>query len=988
MKKILFSVTLTLFVCAFANCLRAQYINTVAGTGIAGYTGDLSPAASAHLNGPFGIAVNNATGDVYFADSANNCVRMVSGVTGIITTVAGTGIAGTTGDNGPATAARLSSPVGVALDASGNIYISDIGSSRIRMVTVATGIINTVAGNGTAGYLADGVAATATRLNRPYAVAFDAAGNFYIADWGNHRVRKVTIATGIISTFAGNGTGGYISDGVAATATRIKNPDGLAFDAAGDLYIADYGNNRVRMVNTSGIINTVAGNGTSAYAGDGSVATATGINRPVGIAFDATGNFYVTDSLHQSVRMITVATGLMSTFAGTGVAGYNGDCIAPTTAQLNVPTGLAFDGSGSLYITDKNNNRIRKVSPPCSGTPSAGIAMSTAYDGCVSYTPTLFLSGASTGCDISYQWESYNGAAFTAIPGATNATYSPTISGASNFDCIVTCNGSGFSATSAPVFIVVSSPVVVSPINYANNTVCPGDTIMVSDTSSNATWSATNLNATVDASGIVTGFTPGLDTILYSVNNGCGTFSTSLTVTVNPIVTPGVVISLSSASTSVCTGTPVIYSGIPTNGGLSPAYTWYVNGLFSGVGSSLTYTPINGDVIMCTITTNAPCATTLTSSASVAMTVIPIVTPSISITDSAYGDSVCTGSLITYYSNITNGGLSPSFDWAVNGTVLVSGPGSTFTFTPLPGDVITAQLSSSLACAVSVSDTINMTVTSSQTPVISISAFPGDTTCPGYAVTYTASTVYGGITPTFLWKKNGIPVATGSTYVHIPATGDTIQCALYSSSPCRTSDSVFSNVIHMVVRPLTLATIAAAAHPGTTIAAGQADTLVAAGANIGSTSLYQWYINGVAIAGATSSIYVSDSFANNDSVFCIVHNGNPCAAPSVLNTNVLRISILGAGLQDIAGTGFDIRLIPNPTTGKLIVEGSLSTGEQTASIQITNLLGRVVGSYTAPVLNGKLKKQIDLGDGLTNGIYILHVITDAGHQVSRFTLDR
>ena len=990
MKKLLYSV-FVIFLSAFVSNLRAQYITTVTGTGVAGYTGDGFAALSAKLNSPFGIAVDPVTGNVFFADSANHCVRKITAATGIITTIAGNGSAAFSGDNAASTAARLSSPVGVALDASGNIYISDLGNGRIRKITAATGIITTVAGTGGTTFGGDGGLATAAtaKINKPYAVAFDAAGNFYIADYGNHRIRKVTISTGIISTFAGNGTGGFLGDATPATTARINFPEGLAFDASGNLYIADYGNNRVRMVNTAGIISTAAGNGTSVYGGDGSAATATGLDKPIGIAFDAAGNYYVTDRANNSVRMVNPATGIISTTAGTGTAGYNNDCISPIAAQLNLPSGLAFDGSGNLYITDRLNNRVRKIIPPCSGTPSAGIANSTAANGCNSYTPTLSLSGASTGCDISYQWEySADGSSFSSIAGATSATYSPTVTAASYFDCIVTCNNSGLSSASTSLLLNITHPIVFSPI-AGNTSICPSDTAQLSDTVTGGNWTATNAHASVNASGIVTGNTAGLDTIVYSAFNLCGTYRDSQVVTVNPIVTPSTFITLSTGTTFVCVGTSVIFTGNAINGGSGPAYTWYINGVFSGIGSTLTYTPINGDMITCTLTSNAPCLTTPTASASVTMTVTSLITPTISISDGLYGDTVCAGTSLIYYTSVTNGGFTPVYDWTVNNVLL--GSGSTFTYTPSDGEVIKCTLTSSFACAnpASVSDSITMTVDITQSPTISITAFPGDTSCPGYAVTFTASTLYGGITPAYLWRKNGINVATGSSYTHTVVTGDSVQCILYSSSPCRTDDSVFSNVIHMAIAPTTTATFSITPHPGTTILAGQTVTLTSGGSHIGSTSTYQWYVNGIAIAGATSGIYASSSFNDNDSVFCLVHNGNPCALPTVIYSSKVGLHVIGGtGIQQISGSGSETRIIPNPNTGSFTLESSVNSNDREATIQVTNLLGRVIASYSATVTNGQIKKQLMIGNDAANGIYFVHIITGADQKVTRFILNR
>jgi sugar lactone lactonase YvrE len=223
------------------------HIASQAGNGVLGYSGDGGPAASAEFSSPTGVAVDSS-GNLYIVDADNNRIRKVTASTGIITTVAGNGTAGYSGDGGAATSAELDTPFGVAVDASGNLYIVDVNNDRIRKVTASTGIITTVAGNGTWGYSGDGGTATSAELFSPFGVAVDASGNLYIADSGNNRIRKVTASTGIITTVAGNGTAGSTGDGGAASSAELSYPTGVVVDSLGNFYIADYNNNKVRTV--------------------------------------------------------------------------------------------------------------------------------------------------------------------------------------------------------------------------------------------------------------------------------------------------------------------------------------------------------------------------------------------------------------------------------------------------------------------------------------------------------------------------------------------------------------------------------------------------------------------------------------------------------------------------------------------------------------------------------------------------------------------
>jgi hypothetical protein len=331
-------------------------IGTVAGSGTPGSSGDGGLATAAQLNRPTGVAVDSL-GNFYFADYSNFRIRKVSAA-GVISTVAGNGTAGFSGDGGLATAAQLDRAIDVAVDSLGNLYIADSNNNRIRKVS-ATGIISTVAGSGTAGFNGDGGLATAAQLNGPVDVAVDALGNLYVADANNNRIRKVS-AAGIISTVAGNGTAGFGGDGGLATAAQLNGPQFGAVDALGNLYIADFGNKRIRKVSAAGIISTVAGNGTTGFSGDGGLATAAQLDRPQCVAIDAAGTLYIADFGNNRVRKVTPA-GIISTVAGGGSSGL-GDGSLATAAQLNGPAGVALDSAGSLYIGDYLNNRIRKVS--------------------------------------------------------------------------------------------------------------------------------------------------------------------------------------------------------------------------------------------------------------------------------------------------------------------------------------------------------------------------------------------------------------------------------------------------------------------------------------------------------------------------------------------------------------------------------------------------------------------------------------------------
>lgn len=342
-----------------ANALLAtNIIYTIAGNGSAVFSGDGGPALGA------GMSVNcmhpDVYGNVYLADGSASRIRVVNTL-GIISTFAGNGTAGFSGDGGLATAAELNEPLDVCVDYTGNVYIADTFNNRVRKVNTS-GIISTFAGNGTAGFSGDGGPATAAELNQPFGVRVDVVlGDVYIADSNNNRIRVVN-TSGIITTFAGNGTAGFSGDGGLATAAQLNFPVDMQPDIFGNVYIADYDNNRIRKVNiTTGIITTYAGTGTAGYSGDGGLATAAELNSPTDVSVDASGNLYIADWANNVIRKVDTTTGIITTFAGNGTAGFSGDGGPATSAELNLPNGVRTDVFGNVFIADTLNFRIREV---------------------------------------------------------------------------------------------------------------------------------------------------------------------------------------------------------------------------------------------------------------------------------------------------------------------------------------------------------------------------------------------------------------------------------------------------------------------------------------------------------------------------------------------------------------------------------------------------------------------------------------------------
>lgn len=337
--------------------LPNNIITTVAGNGGGGFSGDGGAATNTTI-GP-NSALMDVFGNLFIADRGSFRIRKV-GTNGIITTVAGNGAPIYSGDGGAATNAGFNGPVGLAMDVVGNIFVADANEYRVRKVST-NGIATTIAGGG-AFYSGDGGAATNASLGSSLDVAVDSYGNIFVAS-GN-RIRKVD-TNGIITTMAGNGSSGFFGDGGAATNANLKGANAITLDASGNLFIADTANNRVRKVDTHGIITTVAGNASYGYSGDGGVATNASLFSPMGVAVDVFGNLLISDNGNNRIRVVDT-NGIITTVAGNGptypaTGSYSGDGSAATNASLNSPQRISVDASGSLFIADANNHRIRKV---------------------------------------------------------------------------------------------------------------------------------------------------------------------------------------------------------------------------------------------------------------------------------------------------------------------------------------------------------------------------------------------------------------------------------------------------------------------------------------------------------------------------------------------------------------------------------------------------------------------------------------------------
>ncbi|MEI8279381.1 MAG: hypothetical protein WCG87_06430 [Bacteroidota bacterium] len=443
--------TITLATLCFSQPTQAQVINTIAGTGNSGYSGDNAAAVSADLNNPYGVAMDNF-GNIYFADNNNHCIRKVD-TAGIITTIAGNGMAGFGGDNGPATAAQLLQPTDVSVDAMGNIYIVDGGNGRIRKVDAA-GNITTIAGTGIPGFSGDNGPATDAQLSSLSFITLDNYGNIYFSDNDNNRIRKIDVA-GIITTIAGDGTVGHTGDNGPAVNARVGGILGIAADLAGNIYFTEQDYQYIRKINTNGIITTIAGTGVAGCTGDGGPALSAELHNPSGVAVDAMGNVYVTELYNESVRKID-ATGKITKLAGNGVSGFGGDNGPALAASLYVPEDVVADGKGNVIIADFFNNRLRYVS--CVAvTPSVTIASNVGTNIAAGTAVTFTATALNGGTNPFYQWKK-NG---NNVGTGTNTYTDNALQNSDVISCEVTndgaCNNNAIASSNAMNMTVITA---------------------------------------------------------------------------------------------------------------------------------------------------------------------------------------------------------------------------------------------------------------------------------------------------------------------------------------------------------------------------------------------------------------------------------------------------------------------------------------------------------------------------------------------------
>lgn len=512
--------------------------------------------------------------------------------------------------------------------------------------------------------------------------------------------------------------------------------------------------------------------------------------------------------------------------------------------------------------------------------------------------------------------------------------------------------------------------------------ICTNNSATYTDAVAGGTWASSNTTvaSVVSGTGVVSALSAGTTNITYSIG-GCiatkvltvNTSPTAFTVTGGGGVCAGgtgVNIGLSGSETALISY--VLYNGaspVTTVNGTSAAFNF---GTYNTAG---TYT------VLATNPVNS-CTTAMNGSAII--TITPPVVPSVSIA-SSIAPGACAGATGTYTATPVNGGSSPTYSWSVNG-VSVGVTTNTYTYTPAIGDVITVDLTTGGICAspTTAAGSHTDSLTNNEIPFVTVTVSPGNPICEGSLATFLATGTFGGTAPTYRWTKNGINVATGPTFSYVPTGGDNVFCKMLSNYVCRLADSVFSSHVIMVVNaPIPAPAVTIIANPGTHINAGQADSLVAVVTSTGPVPTYQWYINGVAVAGETNALYVSNAFVNHDIVSCKVTNTDACAASTFTS---VTMNVGTTGLAETGAVADYLGVQPNPNNGVFRVYGYFAAVDDVVILSVSNMLGQTIYSDKTTVINGKIDKQIGLGNALPNGMYLLEMRSADEHKIIHFVI--
>ncbi len=563
-----------------------------------------------------------------------------------------------------------------------------------------------------------------------------------------------------------------------------------------------------------------------------------------------------------------------------------------------------------------------------------------------------------------------------ATSGGTWSSNNPAIASAGSATGIVTGVSGGGTTISytMPTGCFVTKTVTVNPLFPITGItgLCVGSSYVFSDLAPGGTWSSstTTVLSVGSASGHANAVASGTTVLSYSLPSGC---SAAAIVTVNGLPVSFYV----TGGGNYCaggTGEEVELNGSDT--GIT--YKLYNGTSFvtadTGTGTALIYGPLipAGTYTVLAVNIITGCSSSMSDSAVIGVT--PVSVPSVTVT-TTIGDTVCNGSVATFKALPASGGSTPIYHWYVNGVSAgIAGSDSAYSYSPLNGDVISVTMTSDAVCAMPATATASFTVvtTPDVAPSVSISVSPGDSVCATHLATVIPDPVNGGSLPTYRWIKNGINAGWGSTFVYVPSNGDNIFCVIHSNYHCLSIDTAFSsNNVNITVIPLLTPSVSIASYPGTLLAAGQPDTLVATVTSGGTGVTYQWKINGVAVSGAVTDTFIISTLANDDTVSCVTSGGSLCG--EVSGTAQVIVHVNNTDVNEVTNDIGELTLVPNPNNGKFTIAGRTGHEDSFISIEITDMLGQVVHNELIKVSNGRFSKQVELTNSLANGIYLFTI---------------
>lgn len=640
---------------------------------------------------------------------------------------------------------------------------------------------------------------------------------------------------------------------------------------------------------------------------------------------------------------------------GTWVSGT--PAVGTVNSSTGVVTGISAGTTTITYVVGSGN--VTAVVTVIATPTVAAITGNTPV--CIGSNLTL---GNTTSSGV---WSSVNTAVGTI---STSGVLSGLTAGTTRVSYTVT-NGCG--TTASTVNVTVNAPVAVNPIT-GTLTVCSGNSTLLNNTTPSGSWSSTNTAVGTVSGGSVTGISGGTTTISYTVTSGGCTSASTAIVTVN--TTPAATTS-PSGTVTICTGGSQVLTASPSTAGLT--FQWQDgSGDIAGETNS-TYTATAAGTYRVRITGTGPCTGT-----SAYVTVVnggASVVPSVTVVTSP-GTTICSAvGTVTFNATPVNGGSSPTYQWYVNSTAVGTSTPS-YSYIPANGDIVTCVLTSSLPCATpsTASDADTMNVTTSVTPGVSIDPAPNDTICTSGSVTYNALPVNGGPTPTYIWNVNGMNVGTGPSYSTTPSNGDVVICTMTGSASCASATVATSAPLTMTVAAPAVNAVSISASP-TTIHPGETVTFAAIAPNGGPGAVYQWFIDGILVSGATSATFVTSSLTAGQEVRCKVTTSLPCVTPHVALSNGVTI-LVSSSVWEVTKSGSSFFVSPNPNRGTFTVSGKLNNANA-VSVYVANMLGQTVYSSEAQVKNGSMSHEVTLDAALPAGTYLITITSGDDRAIFR-----